>query len=145
VDQNEVTRWPENGQFWAQLEPLALVQVTAAGHPSNTCISTILWTPDGVEEEAVFTSFSTKYFRYLWHQLEVTQEEFNTNKPTPVPGDVWIEARTKQLIFIGPSDQPLVSILSDWEVLGWDHKFFPYQLMPRNTEIPNRYRKLLEA
>lgn len=130
MDQTEVTPWPQEGQFWALLEPLTLLQVASAtAMEENPVISFRQWHPVTLEvnepnHEATFLGpLKAESFRYLWYVAILSEVEARTVFPIevevpPPPGSAWIDAELEEVLFVGPSDDDRVRILADWDVMA---------------------------
>ena len=96
----EVSRWPEEGQYWAMLHPVALARMGPCA-PEDTGVL-YRWTPDADEEQVCFVfPLLPDKFRHLWFTRRSTYH----SALVFVPGDVWLYLdRTGQqrLFFIGP-------------------------------------------
>jgi hypothetical protein len=105
---SDVTPVLEVGQFWARMNPLALMQCTDDGEGLSATFH--VWTA-GTQTE-VFR-WAASHVRYLWCDILISPSVFLGH--TPNPGDVWICGHTNQLFFIGPCcSRAWIQVLADW-------------------------------
>lgn len=110
--QEEVSRWPAKGQYWAMLKPLGLLRMGELRPEDSGCA--VRWTPDLDEEEMAFVfPLGPNDYRFLWNEWKTTYHSMLAF----VPGDVWIytmQTGEQRLFFVGPeTTREKVQILSD--------------------------------
>jgi len=155
LEAKDVARHVEIGQYWAQLAPLTLSQITQIADDQCT-FALRWWTPRGFENYVMFVGpMQPDRFRYLWFSAHVPRIQFPTTRPLDV-GDVWLvrapNTPSSGLVFVGPeSTETHVHLLSDWRVgvpPSWAraHVFVETHLLqegPAQTELSTERARLL--
>lgn len=109
----EVTRWCEEGQLWAYIPELSLLEVTNVG---GGCAVFQQWTPVQIDQLPVVLPLPIDRFRWLWCESYVDPSNLRSEDRPLRTGDIWMFPDTQELFFIGPKRAGgKMQLVADWD------------------------------
>jgi hypothetical protein len=118
----EIFRYMEEGQYWARLRPVGLVQLITVNNsvdPQESytfrCRVWARGTPYGEVQEHCYLGSGNKDFTYLWFRKEIPLDE--GSKPNYRIGDVWV-TDTSDLFLVGPDTTDRVLVIHSDEFIS---------------------------